>query len=605
MKISKDLSIIIISAFLFILSFVFKNISLFILIITYLLIGYKVIIKVIHNLSNKIVLDENFLMVIATIGAFIIGEYYEAVAVMLFYQIGEYLNDLGIDKSKDSIKRLIDQRGDRATLIIDEEEKKVDPQTLNKGDIILVRPGERIPIDGVVKLGVSNVDTSSITGESTLKNIKVNDLVYGGFVNMSGSLQIEVTSSYDNSLVSKILKVIEDSDIDKSHTEKIISKFAKIYTPIVVISALLLFIIPTLFLGLNIKTWGYRSLIFLVASCPCALVLSIPLGYFCGLGTLSKKGILVKGSNDLEQALQIKSFVFDKTGTLTKGIFTIKEINPYGVTNHTLLKIASYAEYYSNHPIALSIKNFYGKKINPKDIKNFKEGEGGISVLIANDQILLGNYAFLKKHKVKFEEEKKGQTIVYVAKNKKYIGNIIIGDQLKEQTYPAIKSLQDMGNYNLAILSGDNKGSVKEVADQLSIEEYHYDLKPLDKKNYIADLKKDGKVCFVGDGINDAIVLLESDLGISMGELGSDAAIEASDVVIMNDNLMKIIDLLKISKYTRTIIYQNIIFAILVKLIVLLLGIFGCSTIIMAVFADIGVTIITVINSLRIFCKKM
>ncbi len=605
MRISRELTTIIVSIFLFVTSFIFKNISLPILIITYLLISYRIFIKVIKNLGKGIIFDENFLMVIATLGAFAIGENNEAVAVMLFYQIGEYMNDLGIDKSKESIKKLIDKRDNKVTQIKNDEEVIVNPLSLKKNDIIVIRPGERVPVDGIVVEGESNVDTSSITGESLLRNIKVNDVIYSGFVSINGILKIKVTDTYNNSLVSRILKVITDSEIDKSNTEKFITKFAKIYTPIVVISALLIFIIPSFILGQSVKVWAYRSLIFLVASCPCALVLSIPLGYFCGIGVLSKKGILVKSSGDLEMANKISSFVFDKTGTLTEGAFELLKVNPNKVSKSELISIVNYAEYYSNHPIAIPIKKAYKKKIDTKIIKNFKEKDGGISVDINNDKVLVGNYDFLKKNKIDFLRVAEEGTIIYVAKNKEYIGNIIIGDKIKKEALEVISYLKNNGYHDFAILSGDNDTSVSLVAKKLKIKEYRANLKPLDKKDYIANLKQDKKVCFVGDGINDAIVLLEANLGVSMGKIGSDVAIEASDVVIMNDNLHKIIDLIKVSKYTNKIVYQNIIFALLVKLIVLLLGVLGISTIILAVFADIGVTFITVLNSLKIFCKKM
>ena len=499
MKISKELSVIIISIFLFILSFIFKNIAFGILIVTYLLVSFEVFIKVIKNFGKGIIFDENFLMTIATIGALVIGEYHEAVAVMLFYQIGEYMNDLGIDKSKDSIKKLIDKRSDKVIVIKNGKEREIDPKKLLKKDIIVIRPGERIPVDGVVIEGVSNVDTSSITGESMLKEAKVSDIVYSGYVNMNGILKIEVTNRFEDSLVSKILKVIEESEIDKSNKEKFITKFSKIYTPIVVLGALLLFVIPTVFFNGKVHTWGYRSLVFLVASCPCALVLSIPLGYFCGIGRLSKRGILVKSSSDLEKASKIDIFAFDKTGTLTKGVFEIKEINPRNIRKNELLAIASYAEYYSNHPIAISIKKAYKKEIDPSQISNFKEGNGGISVTINKDKILVGNYDFLLKKKIKILEQDNEGTVVYVSKNNEYIGNIVIGDVIKDEAQNFIMDLKKMGVSEEVILSGDNEVAVKEVATSLGINKYYYSLQPLDKKKCINTLKENKKVCFVGD----------------------------------------------------------------------------------------------------------
>ena len=605
MKISKDLWCIIISAVAFGLSFILQDISSVLLIIAYIIVSYEIFIKVIKNFGKGIIFDENFLMMIATIGAFIIGEWHEAVAVMLFYQIGEYMNDLGVEKSKKAIKDLVDVRCEVAIKLENNQEKVVNPSSLSVKDIIIVKPGDRIPVDGVVLEGNSNVDTSSITGEAVPRKVEKMSEVYSGYINLDGILKVEVTKEFKDSLVSRILKEIEESEIDKSNTEKFITKFAKIYTPLVVISALLLFIIPTLLLGGNINTWFYRSLIFLVASCPCALVLSIPLGYFCGIGASSRHGILVKSSNGLEKLSKMNLFAFDKTGTLTKGSFAIKSITPNKIRKNELLEITAHCEYYSNHPIAMSIKNAYKGKMDPKNISDFKEGNGGIKVKYKKDQIILGNYQFLSNNHIEVPKIIEDGTVIYVAKNNNYIGNIIIGDVIKDEAVEVINNLKEMNINNLAILSGDNIETVSIVAKKLGINQYYSDLKPLDKKNCIDKLKTNHKVCFIGDGINDAVVLLGADLGISMGHVGSDAAIEASDIVIMNDNLWNILKALKISNYTNKIVLENIVFALLVKLIVLSLGVVGISTIIMAVFADIGVTVITVLNSLRIMCKKV
>lgn len=603
--VNKELMRIVISVLLYVLSFFLKKeLSFILLIVTYILIGYETFLKVIKNISKGLIFEENFLMTIATIGAFIIGEYKEGVAVMLFYEIGEYINDLGVDKSKESIKSLVDLRSDRATLIENNKEKIVNPDRLKIDDIIIVKPGERIPIDGIVIDGTSSIDTSSITGESIPKDVKRSSIVYSGYINLNGILKIKVTTKFTESTASRILKIIEESDLKKSKTQQFINKFARKYTPFVVVSAFLIFLIPILFLNGNIHDWLYRSLVFLVASCPCALILSIPLGYFCGIGVASKQGILVKGSSDLEELSKIDTFVFDKTGTITKGIFEVKKINAINIKERDLLKIAAYGEYYSNHPIAISIKNYYGKSIDTKVITSFKEQDGGIKVKLGNDDILIGNYEFLVKNKVKIDKTNDVGTVVYIIKNKQYIGNIIIGDTIKDEATSFIEELKRMGINDIIVLSGDNELIVSDVCKKLKINQYEANLKPIDKRDIVKKLKQNHKVCFVGDGINDAIVLLESDLGISMGNIGSDAAIEASDIVIMNDDLLRIIKGINISKHTNVIVWENIIFALLMKTIVLGLGVFGISTILMAVFADIGVTIITILNSIRIFIKE-
>lgn len=605
---NKDLIRIVISCILYLVSFfVSKEISMVLLIATYLLIGYETFIKVIKNFGKGIFFEENLLMTIATIGAFAIGEYTEGVAVMLFYEIGEYINDLGIDKSKDSIKKLVDLRSEKAVVLIGNKEKVVAPVNLKVDDIIIVKPGERIPVDGIVIDGVSSMDTSSITGESLPKDVKESSIVYSGYINLSGVLKVRVTTSFHESTASRILKVIEESDTKKSRTQQFINRFAKKYTPFVVISSLLIFLIPVLFFKGNIDTWLYRALVFLVASCPCALILSIPLGYFCGIGVASKKGILIKSSSDLEMLSRIDTFVFDKTGTITKGSFEVKKVNCRKGNEKELIKLAAYGEYYSLHPIATSIKKYYAKQIEKEKISSFTEKDGGIKVKIENETILLGNYEFLLKNKIKVEESKEIGTVVYVVKNKEYIGNIVIGDKIKEEAKDFIRELKKKNYNHIIILSGDNNRIVEDVCRELKIKEYEANLKPIDKRDIVSNLKKDNKVCFVGDGMNDAVVLLESHLGISMGNIGSDAAIEASDIVIMNDDLLKIKKAMDISKVTNTIVWENIIFSLFIKAIVLILGAFGISTIIMAVFADIGVTMITILNSLRIFYrgKKM
>lgn len=602
--INKDLIRIIISLILYIISFFLdEKLSLIVLIITYIIIGYETFIRVIENFKKGEIFEENFLMTLATIGAFFIKEYKEGVAVMLFYEIGEYINDLGIDKSKDSIKNLVDLRSDKATILKDGKEEVIKPENLNIGDIIIVRPGERVPIDGIVVKGNSSVDTSSITGESIPRNVSKDKEVYSGYINLNGIIEVKVTTLFKESTASRILKVIEESDVKKSRTQKFINKFASKYTPFVVISSLLIFLVPVIFFNGELNTWLYRALIFLVASCPCALILSVPLGYFCGIGLASRHGVLIKSSSDLEQLAKIDTFVFDKTGTITEGNFEVKKINVKEGTKEELIKLAAYSEYHSNHPIANSIKTYYNKKINKKKITDFKEQDGGIKVKIDNDDVLIGNYNYLKKNKVKVEECNDVGTIVYVVKNNKYIGNIIIGDVIKAEAKEFFKQMKDLNKNNIVVLSGDNESIVKDVCNTLNISQYKSGLKPIDKKDVVNELRCGSKVCFVGDGINDAIVLLNSDLGISMGSIGSDAAIEASDIVVMNDNLLNITKAIKISNYTNKIVWENIIFALIIKFVVLALGAFGFSSIIMAVFADIGVTVMTVLNATRIFYK--
>lgn len=602
--INKDLIRIIISLILYIISFFLdEKLSLIVLIITYIIIGYETFIRVIENFKKGEIFEENFLMTLATIGAFFIKEYKEGVAVMLFYEIGEYINDLGIDKSKDSIKNLVDLRSDKATILKDGKEEVIKPENLNIGDIIIVRPGERVPIDGIVVKGNSSVDTSSITGESIPRNVSKDKEVYSGYINLNGIIEVKVTTLFKESTASRILKVIEESDVKKSRTQKFINKFASKYTPFVVISSLLIFLVPVIFFNGELNTWLYRALIFLVASCPCALILSVPLGYFCGIGLASRHGVLIKSSSDLEQLAKIDTFVFDKTGTITEGNFEVKKINVKEGTKEELIKLAAYSEYHSNHPIANSIKSYYNKKIDNKKITDFKEQDGGIKVKIDDEDVLIGNYNYLEKNKIKVEECNDVGTIVYVVKNNKYIGNIIIGDVIKAEAKEFFKQMKDLNKNNIVVLSGDNESIVKDVCNTLNISQYKSGLKPIDKKDVVNELRSDSKVCFVGDGINDAIVLLNSDLGISMGSIGSDAAIEASDIVVMNDNLLNITKAIKISNYTNKIVWENIIFALIIKFVVLALGAFGFSSIIMAIFADIGVTVMTVLNATRIFYK--
>ena len=595
---------LIIAAVLFIISFFFPRCSLIFIFVAYIIISFELIIEVACNIVKGEIFDEKFLMLIATFGAFIIGEYNEGLAVMLFYQFGELISDKAVDNSRDDIIKLMNLRSDKATLLVNDKEKEVDPSKVKVDDLILVKPGEKIPLDGVVLDGVSSIDTSSITGESKPRSVEINSKVISGTINMSGTLIIRVTSEYKNSTVSKILNLIENSDKEKSNTERFITKFAKIYTPIVVFLALGIFIIPSI-VTKDFSTWGYRSLVFLVTSCPCALVLSIPLAYFSGIGTCSRNGVLVKNSVYLDKLLNIQEIIFDKTGTITEGVFEVVKVKGNGIKAKELLEIAAMCECHSSHPIAVSIKNRYGKEIDQKKVKNYKVVDGGITVTINKDKYIVGNYNLLKKNNVDFEKTKDIGTVVYVSKNGKYLGYILISDKIKASSKKTVSELKKRGIRDLVVLSGDNEDIVKNVCKSVGIQRYSAELLPQDKVTYLNEAKKEKvNVMFVGDGINDAPALLISDLGVSMGGIGSDASIEASDLVIMNDDLSRINKAIDIAKQTKKIVWQNISFVLIIKAIVLITAALGYSNIISAVFADVGVTLITVINTLRIFRKK-
>ncbi len=595
---------LIIAAVLFIISFFFPRCSLIFIFVAYIIISFELIIEVACNIVKGEIFDEKFLMLIATFGAFIIGEYNEGLAVMLFYQFGELISDKAVDNSRDDIIKLMNLRSDKATLLVNDKEKEVDPSKVKVDDLILVKPGEKIPLDGVVLDGVSSIDTSSITGESKPRSVEINNKVISGTINMSGTLIIRVTSEYKDSTVSKILNLIENSDKEKSNTERFITKFAKIYTPIVVFLALGIFIIPSI-VTKDFSTWGYRSLVFLVTSCPCALVLSIPLAYFSGIGTCSRNGVLVKNSVYLDKLLNIQEIIFDKTGTITEGVFEVVKVKGNGIKAKELLEIAAMCECHSSHPIAVSIKNRYGKEIDQKKVKNYKVVDGGITVTINKDKYIVGNYNLLKKNNVDFEKTKDIGTVVYVSKNGKYLGYILISDKIKASSKKTVSELKKRGIRDLVVLSGDNEDIVKNVCKSVGIQRYSAELLPQDKVTYLNEAKKEKvNVMFVGDGINDAPALLISDLGVSMGGIGSDASIEASDLVIMNDDLSRINKAIDIAKQTKKIVWQNISFVLIIKAIVLITAALGYSNIISAVFADVGVTLITVINTLRIFRKK-
>lgn len=597
---------IILSGIIFVISlFIDTETTKFILlIISYIIVSYEMYISAFKNILKGEIFDENLLMIVATIGAFFIGEYEEALMVMLLFNLGEYLSDKAVDNSSESILKLMDLRSDRINLKLNDKIENVDIKDVNLGDFFIVKPGEKIGLDGVVIEGMGSVDTSSLTGESKPVYVEVGNTVLSGSTNLDSILVIKATSTFETSTATKILELIKNSEDKKTETEKIITRFCKIYTPVIVISAILLTVIPVI-LGGNFNEWLYRSLVFLVTSCPCALVISVPLVFFSGIGRASREGIIVKGSSELENLSKIKTIVFDKTGTITKGNFEIQEIVSKNITNEELLEIAAYSECYSLHPVSKVILEKYGKEIDKSKISDFKEISGnGISLKINNDEILVGNYNLFRENNINVDNINSIGTIIYIAKNREYLGYILIADEIKNDAYNLVKSLKYNGIKRVVMLSGDNKNIVKNVSGKVGISEYYAEMLPIDKVNKVESLKKDGFTAFVGDGINDAPVMKISDLGISMGIAGSDAAIEASNIVLMTDNLDKITEAIKISKKTKRIVTFNIVFALLVKFLCLLLGVLGISKIWFAVVADVGVTLLLVLNSLRLIIVK-
>ena len=577
------------TVFLFILGFKFQ----IFFIAAYIVISYDILYKMLKNLLAGRFFDECFLMSIATIGAICIKEFPEAVMVMLLYQIGEYFQDKAVDNSKESITKLMDIRPDYANKITEESIIKVDPHEINTGDIIIVKTGEKIPLDGIVTEGHASVDTSSLTGESLPRNIAVGDSVYSGCINLDGVLKLRVTKTFENSEVSKILEMVEHAAAKKAVTEKFITRFAGIYTPFVVVLAVIIAIVPQFFLPGN---WIERALTFLVISCPCAFVISVPLTFFAGIGASSKAGILVKGSCDLEKLAHVKTAVFDKTGTLTNGNFKVVQIN--SENPEELLKYAAIAESVSSHPIAKAIRNEYGKSTEIVDVTEISGC--GVKAVIDGKEILAGNAKF-----VGAEEIEASGTVVYVSIDGKYAGNIVISDTLKQDSAYTIKEL-NKNDVQTVMLTGDSAKNTEYIKNELGINRVYAELLPDKKVEKLEEIlnKNKGITIFTGDGINDAPVLMCADVGIAMGGLGSDAAIEAADVVIMDDKPSKILDAVKIGRKTMTVVYQNIIFAIGIKVIFLILGILGVMTMWGAVFADVGVTFITILNALRILKVK-
>ena len=586
---------------------IYIKISLYIA--SYLIVGYEILLKSFHNIRNGEIFDENLLMIIATFVAFILGEYTEAIAIILFYQIGEFFQSYAVNNSRKSISKLMNIRPDYANIEKDGEIIQTSPENININDIIIVKSGEKIPLDGIILDGESTINTSALTGESIPQTAVSGDMVLSGCINLSSTLKIKIIKTYSESTASKILDLIENATNKKAKIENFITKFAKYYTPIIVVLAFIIATFPPLiFNNETFSTWFYRAMVFLVLSCPCALVISVPLSFFAGIGLASKYGILIKGGNFLELLSKINCFVFDKTGTLTKGNFEVVKINNINISQEEFLKNASYAEYYSDHPIAKSIKNKYQQNIDIKQIIDTETIQGfGVKANINNNIIYIGNEKIMKKFNIDFAEVDDIGTIVYMAINNKYVGYLVISDQIKIDTLNSIKDFYNLGIKKIIMLTGDKKTVAKNIAEQLNISEFYSNLLPQEKVQELEKIMQNNKykVAFVGDGINDAPVLARADIGIAMGGIGSDAAIEASDMVIINDKISSIIKAIKISRQTIKIAKQNIYFSISVKTAILILGVIGYTSIWGAVFADVGVSIIAILNALRILIKKI
>lgn len=606
-KDKKNLTKIIVSSIIVLISLLipFHVIKTILFVVAYLIVGYPIIKKAVTNIFHGEVFDENFLMTIATIGAFLTGEYLEGVLVMLLYQVGELFQSYAVSTSRKSITELMDIRPDYANLKDGEKYKKISPEEVKVGDIIQIKPGEKVPLDGIVIEGNSYLDTVALTGESVPRKVNKKDEILSGCINKTSVLTVKVTKEFSQSTASKILDLVENASNKKSKSEDFITKFARYYTPIVVISALLLaFIPPLIFKDLTFVACIKRAMTFLVISCPCALVISVPLSFFGGIGGASKNGILIKGSNYLESLSKTKVIVFDKTGTLTKGTFNVTKINPIGLTEEELLKTVATAESYSPHPIAESIRRAYNKKISSKEITKYEELSGlGIHATTATSDIYVGNKKLMQSLQIKVTAPDIGTTL-HVAIDNQYVGNIIIEDEVKVEAATSLSKLKKENNIaKLVMLTGDNKKIASQVSKQINLDEYYANLMPEDKvkkiEEIIAEQPENAKIAFVGDGINDAPVLTRSDIGISMGALGSDAAIEASDIVIMDDDLEKLNTAITISQKTLKIVKENIYFAITIKVLFLILGALGLSNMMMAVFADVGVSILAILNAMR------
>lgn len=617
-KQKKTLTRIIVSFVIFVPLFVLEHLGVFdklpnewilggIYLVPYIIIGYDIIIKAARNISHGQVFDENFLMMIATFGAFGVKEFEEAVAVMLFYQVGELFQGYAVGKSRQSISEMMDICPEYANIEENGELKQVDPDDVEIGSIIVIKPGEKVPLDGVIIEGNSMLDTAALTGESVPRSAKAGDEIVSGCVNGSGTLKVKTTKAFEDSTVAKILELVENASSKKARVENFITRFAKYYTPVVTIAAVIIAIIPSIITG-NWGDWITRACIFLVISCPCALVISVPLGFFSGIGSASRIGVLVKGSNFLEAVAEVTTIVMDKTGTLTKGEFKVSEIVASGISEERLLEIAAYGESFSTHPIAASIKEAYDNKIDTDRIKDVKEISGhGVELLFDGKEALVGNGKLLKSHNISYEEHKSGGTVVYVAYDNTFVGAIVISDTIKDGAKEAVADMKKVGVKNVVMLTGDRQKAAEEVAKELGIDTVYSELLPSDKVQKVEELlaSKTGKekVAFVGDGINDAPVLTRADVGIAMGSMGSDAAIEAADIVLMDDDVRKIASTVKIARKTLGVVKQNIVFALGVKFIVLILGALGVANMWEAVFADVGVSVIAILNSMRVLKK--
>lgn len=617
-KQKKTLTRIIVSFVIFVPLFVLEHLGVFdklpnewilggIYLVPYIIIGYDIIIKAARNISHGQVFDENFLMMIATFGAFGVKEFEEAVAVMLFYQVGELFQGYAVGKSRQSISEMMDICPEYANIEENGELKQVDPDDVEIGSIIVIKPGEKVPLDGVIIEGNSMLDTAALTGESVPRSAKAGDEIVSGCVNGSGTLKVKTTKAFEDSTVAKILELVENASSKKARVENFITRFAKYYTPVVTIAAVIIAIIPSIITG-NWGDWITRACIFLVISCPCALVISVPLGFFSGIGSASRIGVLVKGSNFLEAVAEVTTIVMDKTGTLTKGEFKVSEIVASGISEERLLEIAAYGESFSTHPIAASIKEAYDNKIDTDRIKDVKEISGhGVELLLDGKETLVGNGKLLKSHSIAYVEHKSGGTVVYVAYDNTFVGAIVISDTIKDGAKEAVADMKKVGVKNVVMLTGDRQKAAEEVAKELGIDTVYSELLPSDKVQKVEELlaSKTGKekVAFVGDGINDAPVLTRADVGIAMGSMGSDAAIEAADIVLMDDDVRKIASTVKIARKTLGVVKQNIVFALGVKFIVLILGALGVANMWEAVFADVGVSVIAILNSMRVLKK--
>lgn len=609
----KDKINLILGSLLYIIAIFMDNGQIFIPILfvaSYVLIGGEVVYKAFRNILKGDFFDENFLMTVATVGAFAIGEYPEAVAVMLFYQIGELFQGYAVSKSRKSISSLMDIRADYANLLINGVEKKVSPEDVEIDDVILIKPGERVPLDGVIIDGTSSLDTSALTGESVPRTVNIDDEILSGTINLSGVIKVKVTKEFAESTVTRILELVQNAGSKKASTEKFITKFARYYTPIVVGLAVLLAVVPPIVLeGAIFSDWLYRALIFLVVSCPCALVISVPLALFAGIGGASNKGVLIKGGNYLEALKDVDTVVFDKTGTLTKGVFKVTKINAVSIEEKELLRIAALGESFSKHPIAKSILKAFDGDIDKELVSDYEEISGnGIKVNIEGKTVLLGNVKLMNKFNVEYVEAKEIGTIIHVAMDNEYKGYIVIADEIKEDSLRALELLKEVGIKRTVMLTGDNRSTAEGVAKELGITTVYSELLPGDKVEKIEEVlntqEEKKKVIFVGDGINDAPVLARADIGVAMGGIGSDAAIEAADVVLMRDELTALGEGIKIAKNTNSILWQNIIFSLGIKIVVLILSALGIANMWEGVFADVGVTLIAVLNSMRALKTK-